>query len=109
MAISADDNSREQVIARQSVFASELAEAAPKRQPGNAGVAVDAHSRCKTMNLSRGVELAQGKSGFGACYTTHGIDLDPLHAREINHNAVVAHRATGHIVTTAANRDEQFT
>lgn len=94
-----------QVVAGQSVFSSELAEAAAKREPGDTSVAVDAHGGRQAVLLCRPVELAQIEAGLRAGDPADRIDLDPLHVRQVDDHAAVADRQAGDIVTAATDRD----
>src|SRR6185437_14560266 len=95
------------IVASQPMLAAELAEPAPERQSGDAGVGVDPHGGRKAMRLRCRVELSQVQAGLRARNTANGVDLDPLHARYVDHHARVAHRTAGDVVAAAANGDGQ--
>ena len=57
--------------------------------------------------MGGGVELSQVQTGLCACDAANGVNLDPLHARQIDHHAGIAHRSAADVVAAAANRDEK--
>jgi len=107
-AVRSHDFGCHQIVARQTMFAAELAKAAPDRQPGNACVGVDPHRRGQAMSLRCRVELSQVQPGLRTRDTADRIDLDLFHAGEVDHQSGVTHRTTGDIVATGANSEEQL-
>jgi hypothetical protein len=54
------------------------------------------------------VELGPEHAGLGPRGTRDGIDPDPLHEREIEHEAGIAHRVAGHVVSPAPDGEDEF-
>ena len=54
--------------------------------------------------LRLAVELAPEHAGLGPCRAGHRIDPDPLHRREVDHEAAVAERVAADAVTARSHR-----
>src|SRR5262245_21402034 len=60
------------------------------------------------MRLQRIVDLSPGAAAFHPHRLRSGIYLDLLHGRQIDHQAVVAHREARDVMTRAADCDEHL-
>jgi hypothetical protein len=108
LAVGRHELGTEQVVGREPVRALEPAAAAAERQPGDAGRR-DAPARGRQAEGLRGaVELAPAQARSGAHGAPGGVDLDPLHRRDVDHDAAVADREPDHAVTAAAHRQRQL-
>ncbi len=59
------------------------------------------------MGLGRLVELAEQHPGLCPCGMRIGIDFDPVHRPQVDHQAAVADRGAGKAVAAASNRHRQ--
>jgi hypothetical protein len=105
VAVRSDHLGSHQVVARQPVLCGQVADAAAKREPGDAGGADDAAGRDKTVGLRRGVEVEPCRTAAGARDPRVVVDIDLPHGREIDHEPAVAHAVARRIVTASAHGD----
>jgi len=82
----------EHVVARRAVFAGEHAFSAAEHEPAETDVLALSHRGDQPMALRGALELDAGDSGLGAREAPHGIDLDPFHLRQIDHDSAVDSR-----------------
>ena len=66
-------------------------------------VTMPAHRR-QAVKLGLAVELAPQHAGLSARGARRRVDPDPLHRREIDHEATVAERMTADTVAAGAHR-----
>ncbi len=97
----------EQVVDSGAVLAHQPADAAAEGEAGDAGVGDDPADRREPEELRLAVELAPEHAGLGARGARRGVDSDPLHRREVDHEAAVADGVTADVVAAAADGDEQ--
>jgi hypothetical protein len=100
-----DDFCRLQVVEGQAVFRHQPPEAAAERQSGDASGADDAAGGGQTVKLGFTIELFPEDAALRACCALRGIDVDALHRREIDHQAVINRGASTDVVTAAAYGD----
>lgn len=62
----------------------------------------------ETEGLRLPIELAKCQARLGANGSPCGIDVDALHARQIDHQPTVANRLAGDAVAAAADRDQKI-
>ena len=94
-----------QIVERQAMLAHQPAEPAAQSEAGDAGRRHDAAGRGKTMKLGLAVEFAPGDAALRPRRFAFAIDMDALHRRQIDHDAVVDRRSSGDIVAPASHRD----
>src|SRR6516162_440170 len=58
--------------------------------------------------MSLPIQITKDSSTLHSGGTVLGIDMNPFHARQVNHDTFVAERPPGYIVTATAHRDQQF-
>ena len=87
----------------------EPADAAAEGEARNAGVGDDAAHRRQAVKLRLAVELAPEHAGLSARGARCRVDPDPLHRREIDHEAAVAERMTADAVAAGAHRHKEAT
>src|SRR6516165_9231170 len=102
-----DEVGGEQVVAAEAVLAHQPAEHATQSEAGNAGRRDDPAGAGQAKGLRLAVVLAPGEASLGPRNALKRIDPDTLHRREVDHQAAVAHRIAGDVVTAALDRDEQ--
>ena len=107
-AIGRDQIDRKQVVDRQAVLAHQVPEPAAKRQSGDAGVADDSARRGQGVLLGGAIELAPEHAARGTHRTRVRVELDGLHEREIDHDAVVADGVSGDGMSSPANGNQLF-
>jgi len=107
-AIGGYDLRRDQVVAAQAVGAAQPAIAAAQRQPGDARPGIHAARRRQTVRLRRRVDVAPRRAASDADRSPGRVDLDLLHLGEIDDDAPVVGRVTGHVVPAAPNREQQI-
>ena len=98
---------RKQVVARESVHAHQPADAAAKRQPGNASGRHRAAGRGQAERLRFVIELLVGDARFRADARLRLIDANRLHRRKVDHHATIAHRPAADVVSAAADGERQ--
>ena len=103
-----DEVDRAQVVAREPEPTGEPAEAATEGQPRDPGRRDDATWGCEPGHLRLVIEVPPGDATLGA----HGlgllVDPDPLHERQVDHDAVVARRVPRRAVPATAHRGQQL-
>ena len=98
---------RDQVVYRRPVLSHEPADTAAQGEPRDAGVRDDPAYRRQSVKLRLAVELAPQHAGLRPGRTRHRIDPDPLHRREVDHEAAFAERVTADAVAAGAHRYQQ--
>lgn len=106
-AIRRDDIRGEQVVNGHAVFPAQPAEAAAERQAGHARGRVDAQGRGEAVVLCRRVNVGEGAARLDGRTAGVGVDLDALHQREVDHEAIVADGIARNVVPAPSDRDEQ--
>ena len=106
-AIRRDDIRGEQVVDGHAVLPAQPAEAAAERQAGHARGRVDAQRRREAVRLRGRVEVGEGAAGLDRRPAGIRVDLDVLHQREVDHEAVVADGIARDVVSASSDRDEQ--
>src|SRR4029077_5361531 len=91
----------------EAMFAAELAEAAAQCQSGNTGVGVNSHRGRKAVCLCCRIKLAEIEACLSSSGPLYRINLDLLHAREIDDEATVAHRSAADIMAASAHGNQQ--
>ena len=108
LAVGRDEIDREQVIGGQAVLACQIAPAAAEGEPGDAGRGDLAPGGGQAEGLRLVVELAPGEARLGTGCAAHGIDAHALHARQVEHQAAVAHRIARGVMAAPAHRHQQM-
>ena len=96
------------MVHRHTPLAAQPTKAAAEGEPGDAGGGVDPNGSGKAKGLCLVVEVAKRCSGPHLGPVLDRVNPDGFHKRQINHEAAVAHGASGDVVPAAANRDEQI-
>ena len=105
VALGGDHLGVHQVVDGEPVLAHEPADAAPEAQAADSGVPDDA-ARCgQAVCLGLVVDVAPQGAALDVGGAFDRIDRDGAHFREVDHDAVVAHRGAGNVVTSASDRD----
>ena len=94
-----------EVVDREPVLAHQPANAATEADATDAGVAHDATGGGKTVCLRLVVDIAPQRTALDESRALDGIDRNGAHRRQVDHDAVVAHRGAGHVVTPASYGD----
>ena len=89
----------------EAVLADEEADTAAERQAGDADGAGVAERGGKAVRRGRCRVLARGQAGLGPRRSSLGIDMEPLHAREIEHDPVIDSAVAGDAVAAAPHRE----
>ena len=103
-AVGGDDLGREQVVAGQANAASEVADPAAEREPPNAGRGDDAASGGQSVGVGCVVECSPRRSTLSPRRPAFGINLDRLHARQVDHDRVVCGAEAGNAVRAPTHR-----
>ena len=106
-AVRCDEVDREQVVGRQPVRPAQPADAAADGQAGDSRVGDLAAGGREAERLRLAVELAPRQAGLGDCRLRRRIDMDALHRRTVDHQAVVHDRVPGDAVAAAPHRRRQ--
>ena len=97
----------DQIVHGHAVQRHQPSDSAAERQSSHAGRGDDAARRGETVLLRRHIECAPCSPAFRRRRTLRGIDCHIRHEREVDHQAIVAARAAGHIMSTASHGDVQ--
>jgi hypothetical protein len=81
---------RHNVVAGGTERAHQPAVAAGQGQTGDADLGIGAARNSKTECLRRMVHVAPGDVGLGADRAAIGRKMNPLHARQVDHQSVIA-------------------
>ena len=106
-AVGGDDLDGSQVVAAQAVGPHQHAHAAAEGETRDPGLGHLTPGRDEPEELGRAVDVAPGRAGLGADGAGGGVDVDGLHLREVDDQAVVTHGAAGHLVASAADADHR--
>src|SRR5207247_2064978 len=98
-----DEIDREEVVAGQALLPGEETGSAPQGQSGDAGGGDDSAGRRQPDALRRRIEFAPCNSSADDRGASLRVDSDVFHQRQIDDEAVVAHRVSRHIVSTASD------
>ncbi len=107
VAIRGDDVHRQQVVDGEAVLAHEIADAAAQRDAADAHRTRIAKPDREAMRARRGGDFRRRQARFGPHGRSIDIDLQPLHARQVEHDAAIRNAKTRHTVTAAADREFQ--
>jgi hypothetical protein len=105
LAVGRDELDREQVVDGQPVLGHQPAEAAAERKAGDARRGDHASGHDQPVLGGSVVQLTPDHTALRGGGRLFGIDRDPLHLGEVDHQAAVRHSAAGDVVATAADRD----
>ena len=105
--VGGDDLGLDQVVAHEAELALEPPAAAAQREPGDAGGRNAPAGDGEPVLLGRGVDLAPGAAGLDPRRLGRGIDVDALHAAQVDADAAVDDRRAGHAVAAAVDRDRR--
>ena len=89
------------------MFAAKLAETAAQRQSGNTGVGIHSHRGRKAVRLSCHIKLAEIQARLRSRDPLDRVDLDLLHAREIDDQPAITYRSAANVVAAGAHGNEQ--
>ena len=92
----------------QAEAARQAAEAAAQRQTSNARVRYGASRGHEPEGLRFAIELTQHCARLDARSAQHGIDMNAVHQRQVDHQPFVAGRLPREAVAPAAHRHEQI-
>ena len=109
VAVGGDHLDLHEVVDGEPVLAHEPADAAAQGEAADAGVAHDAARGGQTVRLRLVVDVAPQGAALDVGRALDGIDRDGAHRREVDHDAVVAHRGAGHVVAPASYGDLEVT
>src|SRR5262249_7673040 len=104
LAFRRNDLHRSKVVERQPVFRHQPAQSPSEREPRYGGGGYDTASDRKPVLLRFSVEFGPGHTALSPNGTSAGIDVNPFHRREVDHEPAIDGGATRHVVTAAANR-----
>src|SRR5262245_59748365 len=90
-----------QIVEGETIFAHQPAHPPAKSEPGYSCAGHDPTCDGQAVQLCFAVELSPGDATLGPHRTTLGVDVDPLHGREINHQPAIDGGASRHIVASA--------
>src|SRR5262245_25578431 len=102
-AVGHDQLYRAQVVEGQAVLGHEPAQATAQREAGDASGAYHASGRGQPMDLRLAVVFLPEDAALGSRDLRSGIDMDPLHRRQVDHEPVVDGGPTGHVVAATAD------
>src|SRR5262245_7579037 len=105
--VSGDNVDGGQVVRNKPVFVSEPAMAATQGETGDAGIGDDAPRSGQAERLRLAVELAPSDARLRADHSSHGIDADALHARQVDDQPAIADAGAGEAVGATAHRHQQ--
>jgi hypothetical protein len=92
-------------VARPTMEAREVAEAAAERQAGDAGVRDEAENGSQAMELRLTVDVAEEATNLRAGDATRRVHPHAAHERHVEGEPAVAHAEAGDVVTAAFDRE----
>ena len=95
----------QQVVDGEAVHATQPAEPAAEREPGDAGRRNDPTGRGEPVEGGLSVQLTPRDSTLGAHGLRSGVDMNALHLSEVDHHAAVCDSLPRHAVSAAAHGD----
>ena len=107
LAVRGDDVDREEVVDREAVLATQVADAAVQRQAGDARGRDDAARHGEPEQLRLPVAVAPGRAALRPHRLRRRVDVDAAHLREVDDEAAVVDRVAGHVVAAALHREQQ--
>ena len=105
LAVGGDDLDLREVVDGQPVRAHQPAESPAERQAGDTGRRHDAARRRLPVDVGRPVVLVPRDAALDPCSPATGVDVDPAHQREVDHQPALGDRTSGDVVATAADGD----
>src|SRR5262249_49373903 len=99
------DLGRCEVVDGHAVLAHQPAEATTEGETGDARSRDHAAGGRETVHRGGAVVLLPRHAGLCAHAPRPGVDVDPAHRREVDHEAAVGDREAGDVVPAAAHRD----
>ena len=106
-AVCRDNFGGQQVVDSHAVLPAQPAKAAAERQACHARGRVDAKGRREPVRLSGRVKVGERASGLDGRPAGARVDLDALHQRQVDHQAVIADGIARDVVPAPSDRDEQ--
>ena len=103
-AVGEGDLGRDEVVEGQAVQAHQVADPSAQGQARDPGRVVGAAGHRQPVRGAGRVDTAPRRSAADPDVPRLGIDLYPAQQPQIDHQAVFAHRVTGHAVAAAADR-----
>ncbi len=98
----------DQVVDRQAELAGQVPQAASQREPAHAGRPDDAERRRQTERVRGVIDVADQRSSKHHGGAAIGIDSDPTHQRQVDHQPVIDAAESATVVRSAADRDFQL-
>jgi hypothetical protein len=87
------------------MLAHQPAQAAAEGEPGDPGAGNNSTSNRETVQLGFPVELAPGDAALRPYRAAFGIDVNPFHRRQVDHQSTVDGGAPCRVMAAATNRD----
>ena len=104
-ALGGDQLDGDERVDRQAVLADQPTDAAAERQAGQADAAGVAEWRREPVGTRRRGVLARGQAGLGPRETPLGVDVQALHAAQVEDDPALARAEAGQAVRTATDRE----
>jgi hypothetical protein len=108
LALGGNDVGGQKVVTGKPVRAQEPAQTAAERQAGHAGMGNRAPGGRQPERLRFLIERAPQQARFGARRPPGRVHPNPLHRRQIDHQAAVTHGVSGDVVPAATDRHQQI-
>ena len=96
-----------EAVARESVRAQQVPDAAGQREPGDPGVDERPAGRREPVDGRGGVDVEPLGATLGAGEPTLRVDLDRAHVPQVDDEGIVRHAVPGDAVAAAADSDRQ--
>ena len=106
-AVGRHDVRREQVVQREAEPPRQIPDAASERETRHAGGRDDPAGRRQAERVGGRVEVAPGRTALSSRRRGGGIDADPSHPGEVDHDAAVARAEARDAVSAPADREVQ--
>jgi hypothetical protein len=106
--ISGDDVGAQEVVTNETVLAGQPAEAATEGETGNSGGRDCPADRRQPKGLRLVIELGPEDASFSPRRPRDGIDPDPFHEGEIEHQPTVTDGITRHVVSPTADGEDEL-
>ena len=105
LALGGDEFDGSKIVEGEAILAHQPAQPTTQGEPGDPGARNDPARDRQTVQLGFPVELAPGDAALRPYRAAFGIDVNPFHRRQVDHQSAVDGRAPCHVVTATTNRD----
>jgi hypothetical protein len=97
-----------QVVERETVLGHQPSNATAESQARDTGAANDTSRRCEAVHLRLTIELLPQDATLGSCSRRPHVHVNSLHERQVDQQASIERRMSGHVVAAATDGDGEI-